>query len=148
MIKIVLNGRPMSWVAPYVGKRGSFSKRTPHLNRLRFAVKRQYSPDYPIDEAVICDVICYMPIPKGTSKKKTMAMLEGKIRPITRPDRTNIAKLSEDALNGIVIRDDSLIVGGKVEKWYCECPRVEMLISTLSSQMNQLTTDGQHSLLH
>lgn len=132
MIKIVLSGKPMSWIAPYVGKRGAFSKRTPYLKTLRLNVKRQYSANYLIDEAVICDVICYMPIPKRTSKKKMKAMLKGTIRPTTRPDRTNIAKLSEDALNGIVIRDDSLIVGGKVEKWYCEYPRVEMLISTLT----------------
>ena len=60
-------------------------------------------------------------------------MLQGKIRPICRPDRTNIGKLYEDALNGIVIVDDSQIVEGSVGKWYCERPRVEIFITPFNT---------------
>lgn len=58
-------------------------------------------------------------------------MLEGKIRPTTRPDRTNFCKLAEDILNGIMYLDDSQIVGGSVEKWYSDNPRIVVKIETL-----------------
>jgi Holliday junction resolvase RusA-like endonuclease len=38
------------------------------------------------------------------------------IYPTTRPDWTNYAKLIEDCLKSIVIRDDSLVVSSRVEK--------------------------------
>lgn len=127
MIKIIIPGNPIPWRAPFVGKKGCFSPRSEDLKRFKSIVDCQYFGSI-IEGAVICDVICYMPIPKGTSKIKRGFMLSGGIRPTKRPDRTNIAKLMEDALNGTVIYDDSQIVGGRVEKWYCENPRVEMLI--------------------
>lgn len=72
-----------------------------------------------------------MPIPKSTSKKTRLLMLEGKIRPTTRPDRTNLCKLMEDVFNGIVYLDDSQIVGGAVEKWYSDNPRVVVKIENV-----------------
>lgn len=39
--------------------------------------------------------------------------------PVTRPDWTNYAKLAEDCLTGLVIRDDALVVSAKVEKRFC-----------------------------
>jgi Holliday junction resolvase RusA-like endonuclease len=130
MIKIVIPGNPIPWRAAFVGRRGAFSPRTKILNDYRINVRSQYSGPL-IESAVDCHVFCFMPIPKSTSKANRILMLEGKIRPISRPDRTNIAKLVEDSLNGIVISDDSIIVGGSVEKWYDERPRVELRIKKI-----------------
>lgn len=130
MITIVIPGKPIPWMSPFIGRKCSFSPRSKVLNDYRIIVRSQYSAP-PIESEVDCDVICYMPIPKTTSKKNKSSMLEGKIRPISRPDRTNIAKLVEDALNGIVISDDSIIVGGRIEKWYDENPRVVLQIKKL-----------------
>jgi len=44
--------------------------------------------------------------------------------PATRPDWTNYAKLLEDCLTGIVIRDDALVVTAVVHKRYSESPGV------------------------
>lgn len=131
MIKIVIPGKPLPWKAPYVGRRGAFSPRAKILEAYRWIVKKEYIGPL-IDNAVDCDILIYMPVPLGVSKATRFLMLEGQIRPTKRPDRTNIAKLVEDALNGIVIKDDSLIVGGRIEKWYCENPRVELIITRVS----------------
>ena len=36
-----------------------------------------------------------------------------------RPDRTNILKAFEDALNGLLFMDDAQVVGGNTKKWFC-----------------------------
>ena len=130
MIKIVIPGKPLPWRAPVVCRNVTFSPRAKQLKLYKYLAADQYQGEL-IRCAVNCDVISYIPIPVGTTKANRMLMLAGKIRPAKRPDRTNIAKLVEDALNGTVIEDDSLIVGGRVEKWYCERPRVELIISKI-----------------
>lgn len=127
MIKIILPGKPLAWMAPYISRRGKFNPRSAVLNDYRIQVREQYQGPI-IKEAVTCYILAYMPIPKATSKKNRELMLLGRMRPICRPDRTNIAKLVEDALIEIVLQDDSQIVGGPVEKWYCESPRMELII--------------------
>lgn len=68
----------------------------------------------------------YMPIPESWSQKKKAAALRGEVRPITKPDWDNVGKIASDALNGIVYRDDSLIVDSRVIKEYSNQPRLEV----------------------
>lgn len=93
-------------------------------------VKKQYSGPV-LEGAVSCDVIAYMPIPKSVSKKKQAMMMNGELRPCKTPDRTNICKLYEDVIQGIVIENDSQIVDGVIEKWYSATPRVEIKVEEL-----------------
>ena len=58
------------------------------------------------------------PIPKSWSKKKTKEATDGILKPITKPDLDNIAKLVLDALNGIVYKDDSQVVELSISKFY------------------------------
>lgn len=64
------------------------------------------------------------PIPKSFSKKKHEMAIDGEIRPTTKPDCDNIAKIICDALNGIAYDDDKQIVELLVVKEYAERPRV------------------------
>lgn len=73
-------------------------------------------------------ITAYKPIPKSTSKKRMLQMLEGLIRPGKKPDWDNIGKIVCDALNGIAFQDDSQIVSGTTIKKYSEQPRVEVEI--------------------
>ncbi len=61
-------------------------------------------------------------IPVSWSKKKRDAALAGDIRPVGRPDASNCLKLVEDALNGVLWRDDSQIVEVSVRKSYAHTP--------------------------
>jgi Holliday junction resolvase RusA-like endonuclease len=127
MIQLLIEGTPIPWKAPYVGTRGAFSPRYKEMQMFRFLVKQQYKGEVLLC-AVMCEMKFFMPIPKATSNKRRLLMIDGDIRPTARPDRTNCAKLFEDCLNGIVIKDDSQIVGGNISKWYGEEPRTEITI--------------------
>lgn len=74
-----------------------------------------------------------MPIPASTSKRRREEMLAGKIRPGKKPDRINLAKGYEDIFQGIFYHNDSQIVGGSVEKWYSDNPRVMVKIETVET---------------
>jgi Holliday junction resolvase RusA-like endonuclease len=69
----------------------------------------------------------YMPMPQALAKHKTKgpSAEAGVIRPLTKPDVDNMAKVI-DALNGIVWPDDNQVVELTVEKFYSARPRLEL----------------------
>jgi Holliday junction resolvase RusA-like endonuclease len=77
-------------------------------------------------------VAAFMPIPKSLSKAKTAAAIGGELRPQTKPDVDNFAKVI-DALNGIAWHDDSQVVHMVVSKHYSDRPRLELLARELSN---------------
>ena len=79
----------------------------------------------------------YFEVPKSKSKKFREAALNGLERPTKKPDLSNIIKVIEDALNGLVYKDDSSIVSLKIQKYYSEFPRVEIEISRCSDEQNE-----------
>lgn len=74
----------------------------------------------------------YMPMPKALAihKIKGPSAEAGVIRPITKPDVDNFAKVI-DALNGIVWPDDNQVVQLSVEKFYSSRPRLELTAAEL-----------------
>lgn len=130
VIKIVIEGTPLSWKAPFVGSKGSFSPRYEAVQLFKQLIRQQYQGPV-IECAVICEMTFYMPIPRHFTKKKHRMIAESILRPAGTPDRTNLAKLYEDCLQGIVIKNDSQIVGGKVEKFYGEVPRAVIKIEAI-----------------
>lgn len=55
---------------------------------------------------------------------------------IVKPDRDNCDKAVLDALKGTIIREDSLVCDGRIQKWRAagdEQPHVEVVIETLES---------------
>lgn len=91
--------------------------------RLAAAGKDAMGSAKPLDEALWVDVTAFMGIPASWSKKAHAAAVNFEVMPVTRPDADNFAKCI-DALNGIVWRDDSLIVRLIVQKFYSERPRL------------------------
>jgi Holliday junction resolvase RusA-like endonuclease len=57
-------------------------------------------------------------IPPSWSKRKQADALAGIVRPTGKPDLDNTTKLVADALNNVVWKDDSQIVGMSVSKCY------------------------------
>ena len=84
-----------------------------------------------IDEAVKVHVAAWLPVPQSWPAKKREQALSGAIRPTSRPDCDNYLKLAMDAMNGIVYRDDALVVEATCEKRYHAKPSLHVYVTTL-----------------
>lgn len=82
-----------------------------------------------IDGACAVIIQAYFEVPKSKSKKFREAALLDQVRPTKKPDADNIVKAIQDALNGLVYKDDACIVNLSCEKFYSDNPRVEVYIS-------------------
>src|SRR5262249_43732765 len=51
-----------------------------------------------------------LPVPASWSGRRRDAALRGEVRPTSRPDTDNYIKAALDAINAIVVADDSLVV--------------------------------------
>ena len=94
-------------------------------------IASQHRPKSPLEGQLEVFIKIYRRMPKSITKKRRQAVIEGIHRPITKPDLTNIAKGIEDALNGIIYKDDSQIVDLHISKYYSDRPRVEVQIKEL-----------------
>ncbi len=73
----------------------------------------------------------YFEIPASYSKKKKEAILKGEILHTTKVDVTNLCKLWEDALKGVVIEDDKYVVESIGHKHYANSCKVVIKIDVL-----------------
>nr|WP_238554466.1 RusA family crossover junction endodeoxyribonuclease [Geomicrobium sp. JCM 19038] len=73
----------------------------------------------------------YRQIPKSLAKYKRALAIEGKLRPITKPDVDNYVKGIKDGLSGIIWQDDKQVVDLTVRKWYSDEPRAEVRVKEI-----------------
>ena len=85
----------------------------------------------PLEGALSVDLKAYLDIPKSKSKKQKELMLKGKILPKTRPDIDNIFKIFLDALQGVAIKNDSIVVNIRASKFYSSTPKCELTIEEI-----------------
>ena len=103
-------------------------------NLVRLEYQRQCNcMKFPDNAQLDMRITAYFAIPKSTSQKKHIAMLEHKIRPTKKPDMDNIVKAIADSLNKIAYRDDSQIVDCQIRKFYGEWSRVVVTIQEAST---------------
>lgn len=74
--------------------------------------------------AIKMTISAFYLIPKSFSKKKEQSALLDEIKPLTKPDLDNIAKVVCDALNGVAYDDDKQIVEMCINKYYSLNPKV------------------------
>ncbi|MBP27868.1 RusA family crossover junction endodeoxyribonuclease [Methylobacterium sp.] len=75
-------------------------------------------------------VFAFMPIPASWPKRKQQQARDRLIRPVTKPDWDNVAKVT-DALNGVVWGDDASVVDGYVRKFYADEPELVVQVSVV-----------------
>lgn len=80
------------------------------------------------------DIQAFYPVPKGFSKAKRNAALNGNLRPTTKPDCDNIIKVVLDALNGIAYYDDKQVVSVSCKKFYSEAGFLNIEIQELKNE--------------
>lgn len=104
------------------------------VNAFKAAVQMSYqqvSNGPPMEGPVYMSLVFVFPRPKNMIwKTKPMP----RVPHAGKPDRDNLMKSLQDALNGLAFRDDSQIYDGPVSKWVAsgdEQPHVEVTIESL-----------------
>lgn len=98
------------------------------------AARKQYwGPQ--LESALSVTFTFYRPRPKGhygTGRNAGIVKDSAPDYPTTKPDVLKLARVAEDALTGVVYRDDAQIVDEFLRKRYGEPARVEISISVMS----------------
>jgi Holliday junction resolvase RusA-like endonuclease len=87
----------------------------------------------PIEAPVHISVLVELPTPSSWSARKKAAALTGGIRPTSRPDVDNYVKAVLDALNGIVLADDALVLELRAIKQYGAVPQMVATITPIAN---------------
>lgn len=145
-MRFYIPGEPCGKARPRVVRQGAFSraytpKKTVDYENL---VKREYQNQcggYFIESGkpIRMELKVFYRIPKGASKKTARDMRNGVIRPLKKPDSSNVCKAVEDALNGIAYHDDSQIVETVILRYYSDTPRVEVMIADATGRKMEVT---------
>lgn len=75
------------------------------------------------------EIVVYVKIPAKFNKAKRQEAIDGILRPTTKPDTDNYAKLVLDAFNGILYNDDKQNVDLIVRKYYSLTPGMVVTLS-------------------
>lgn len=122
MIELILPGNPTPWASPVFSRFKVFDKRSKEKDEGRKILREIYK-GFLISYPIKLKLEFYLPIPKHTAKSTKEAMEEKKIPHQKKPDLTNLIKLAEDLLKGIVIVDDNLVTKIVAQKYYSQEPR-------------------------
>lgn len=123
-ITFSLAGDPQGKGRARAFRRGNFiGHYTPEKTRsyegmIRTAAMDAMGGQPPVDVPVEIVLRAVFPVPPSWSQKKRDAALRGEIKPAKKPDIDNVIKAWTDAMNGVVFRDDALIVAGSFAKTY------------------------------
>jgi Holliday junction resolvase RusA-like endonuclease len=138
MISFIIPGEAVPQARPKFARQGNFVRAyDPEKSRNYKAYVRMLAAEAyqgpPLEGPVSLCVTVYRQPPSSWSKSKIAHALAKHIRPITKPDLSNVVKGIEDALKGLVWRDDSQVVDLYFQKWYSNDPKVEVEIHEISS---------------
>lgn len=94
-------------------------------------------PGSELKQPLSMQIFAVYEIPKSFTKGKRLAAEHNMIRPTTKPDADNIAKVVCDALNGIAYIDDTQVVELEVTKLYGDVPKVTVCMSDIDTSQNK-----------
>lgn len=124
-------GEPVGKARPRVTRSGHAytpAKTVSYENLVKMRFDELFPDWVPLEKEIQVAIHAYYKIPKSASKAKRQAMLNGTINPTKKPDIDNVAKIINDALNGLAYVDDTQIVKERIEKHYGEKPHVDIYI--------------------
>jgi Holliday junction resolvase RusA-like endonuclease len=135
-ITIVIDGPAVAKGRPRMTRKG-FAY-TPAATRKyeahgRLAAQLAMDGQPPLTTPVRMVALVELPIPASWSGRRRTAGMTGDIRPTSRPDLDNYVKAAFDAINGIVVTDDSLVVELEARKSYGPDPKVVLTVTPLAA---------------
>jgi Holliday junction resolvase RusA-like endonuclease len=134
MVTFKVDADPVGKQRARYAKRGNFVQTyTPDKTRnyessIKEAAIEAMGTSEPLETPVTLYLYIRAPIPKSLPKKRIEACLNGLEKPIKKPDASNVLKSVEDAMNGVVYKDDSQIVNIHVSKVYSSVSGVDVCI--------------------
>ena len=133
MIQLNIPGNPKPQARPRLGKSGVYNPSKKHKASAQWSIATQYS-EKPLEEPVEILLEFYFSAPVSSSKKKQNEMYHGDIPYTKKPDVDNLIKLTLDAMNGIVFKDDSLVVKITAVKRYSANPKTLIYINPIKEE--------------
>lgn len=134
MIRFTVPGQPQGKQRPRVGKIGAHARLFTPAKTVQYEGIVAHTAQVAmagrplLQRAVGCNVFIDCPVPASWSGKKQRMALAGEVMPESKPDADNVVKAIFDGLNGVLWRDDVLVVDLRVRKRYAAtpCVRVEV----------------------
>jgi Holliday junction resolvase RusA-like endonuclease len=149
-ITITVAGEPVAKGRPRMTRRG-FTYTPAHTRKYeahgRLAAQLAMDGRPPIEGPVRVELLAELPIPASWSNKKRARAITGDVLPIGCPDLDNFVKSAQDAINEIVIRDDSQIIEVSARKRYGVAPKLVMTVFPLGaacSNRGAMTAGAAH----
>ena len=134
MVTFKVDANPVGKQRARYAKRGNFVQTyTPDKTRnyeslIKEAAIEAMGSSEPLETPVTLYLYIRAPIPKSLPKKRIEACLNGLEKPIKKPDASNVLKSVEDAMNGVVYKDDSQIVNIHVSKVYSSVSGIDICV--------------------
>ena len=141
-VTITIGGMPVAKGRPRMTRRGitytpAATRKYEAHGRLAARIAMDGRPPFAVP--VRSEIVIDLPVPASWSGKRRDGALRGDIRPTTRPDADNYVKAALDAINAIVVTDDSMIVDLIVSKRYATVPALTIVVTPLPA----LTAQGR-----
>lgn len=137
-VEICVMGEPVAQGRPKFSRIcGHVTARDPEKSKnykalVRSEAQRIYEMDKafaPIDGPCCMMLTVGRAVPKSWSKKKQAMAIKGEIRPTSKPDLDNYVKGILDAINTVIVKDDSRVIGINAIKIYQSNPGVDIVIT-------------------
>lgn len=144
MIRLTIPGAPTGKGRPKIVKIGGFSRmatpqKTVAYEGLVAHAAQQAMQGRPLfDAAVGVNLFIDAAVPPSWSGKKQRMALAGEVLPTTKPDADNVVKAIFDGLNGVLWRDDVLVVDLRVRKRYAATPCVRVEVWAVDEPVRQM----------
>lgn len=130
-VEIVLPGTPRGKGRPRFsklsGRAFTDAKTTSYESALRYAGLQAMAGSAPLEGPLDLTLIATVPVPGSWSKAKRRAAFANEIRPTSKPDGDNLAKMV-DGLNQVVWKDDSQICDWRIRKFYSRIPALTIQV--------------------
>lgn len=131
-ISFVVPGEAVPWARAGVHGKVHFTpaKQRNYAGVLKLYCQRAMHGRGPIEGPIELSVVAKYAWPKSWSQKRRNA--PGAVWKTSRPDRSNLEKIIEDALNTVAWQDDAQVVSGHCWKMYADVPSLTVRIVPLT----------------
>ena len=122
-------GPPIPWKRPRLSGKRFFDSQATQKKEIQHIIQSIAESHLVDAPALKVNIEYHMPIPKSWSRIKRLTSI-GKPH-VSRPDLSNLIKFTEDALNGVVWKDDAVIYELHCRKVYSDEPHTKFVVEPL-----------------